>query len=352
MMGSYTPVDPRAFGQVYPVPGAIRRLPVDLLRTALVTRQPQRTAAAAEEYRAVMEQPTYSPPVNMPQRLMFQQHKSALKSGVSRGDKRPAYSSADAYSAAVHPTMLTGSLPRDLAGLSAVPALALRVPERVPTFTEAAAARARGGDALPIPEVDFAPVPLGIPVRVRPIEQRIGPPAAVATTIPQRGMPVRTPKMPDAWSAIPGPVRPDVTPAKEYPIEAQLSMRERNAAQERAARLGERLMAVSELLSGQSVRLPVTPKMLSRSADASREVLPGTFDPRAAGITTTQRIANTTLRTMPPMSSPLPQQPDALRDHLEDMSTASAAARVAETNAALAGIASAQRAMRARLGVR
>lgn len=172
-MADYPTIDPRPFGRTYSAPNAITRLPVDLLRTALVTRRPEQTAEAMSQYRQAVTAPEYVPPMNLPQRMLFQQHKSAYNGGIHRPGQREAISSAATLSRALQPTMVDGTM-HGVRGLSAVPTVALRRPERVPTYAEAVAANARGAQAFPQPEV--APPPGNLGVRVRPVRQPIAPP--------------------------------------------------------------------------------------------------------------------------------------------------------------------------------
>ena len=171
-MADYPAIDPRTFGTTHTVPTAVARLPVDLLRTALVTRQPALTQRAMEQYRQNVTAADYAAPMNLPQRMLFQQHKSNA-GGIHRGDHRTALSSALSLSAAMRPTTVTGGRP-GIHGLSAVSTLSLRVPEQVPTYSEAQAANSRGAQAFPVPEVNTAPE--GIAARVRPLRQPIAPP--------------------------------------------------------------------------------------------------------------------------------------------------------------------------------
>lgn len=125
------------------------------------------------KYREAMDAPEYSAPMNLPQRMLFQQHKNDT-GGVSRGGPRVALSSAMTLSAALMPTMIQGRTSGGVAGLSAVSTVALRVPERVPTYSEAQAASARGAQAFPQPQRTLA-LP-GAPVRTRPFRQPNMPP--------------------------------------------------------------------------------------------------------------------------------------------------------------------------------
>lgn len=172
-MADYPVIDPRAFGHTNSIPNAVGRLPVNLLRTALVTRQPETSAAAMANYRAGMEQGEFSPPMNLPQRMMFQQHKMSQNGGISRPNDRAALSSALSLSAALAPTTVSSTTPA-LRGLSAVTTVSLRTPEQVPTYNEARAAAARGAQAFPQPEVGLPPE--GILLRTRPLRQPIAPP--------------------------------------------------------------------------------------------------------------------------------------------------------------------------------
>lgn len=171
-MADYATIDPRAFGRTYAVPHQIRRLPVDLLRSALATRDPQAVGRATEQYRQAVTDPNFTSPRVLPQRMMFQQHKSQYAGGISRPGTRDPLSSATTVTRALAPTVLDGSM-QSMRGLSATPVVAMRVPERVPTYAEAAAADARGGSALPIPAV--APIPKSM-LRTRPMHQYIEPP--------------------------------------------------------------------------------------------------------------------------------------------------------------------------------
>lgn len=77
-MSGYATIDPRAFGTAYQAPEAIRRLPVQLLRVAQVTRNPGKTALAMEAYQQVAQAEQFAGAMLMPQRLMFQQHKTSV----------------------------------------------------------------------------------------------------------------------------------------------------------------------------------------------------------------------------------------------------------------------------------
>lgn len=169
-MAEYPTIDPRAFGHTYSLPQAVTRLPVNLLRTSLVTRQPEKTAVAMQQYRDAMGAPSFVANQILPQRMMFQQHKKSPEGGVNRPDYRAPLSSALTLSAAMAPTTVSGGM----RGLSAVSTVSLRTPERVPTYDMAAAAAQRGSQAFPQPEVSS--MPTGIVPRVRPLRQPIAPP--------------------------------------------------------------------------------------------------------------------------------------------------------------------------------
>ena len=176
----YPTFDPRFFGTAYPMPEAIKRLPVDLLRKSLVTRDPEASARAMQDFRQGMQATEFVHTANLPQRMLFQQHKSEERGGTSRPDHRAARSSAEGYSAAIRPPAVAKAADLDRASglrgfgdVSSVASVSLRRPERVPTYTESAAARARGSDALPVPELRTS-VP-GMGVRVRPVHQPSAP---------------------------------------------------------------------------------------------------------------------------------------------------------------------------------
>lgn len=166
-MAAYPTVNPRAFGTTIAVPRAIARLPYDLLRTSLVTRDPAAVKTAMQEYREAMAAENFQPATTLPQRMMWQQNKVG-GGAIHRGDPREALSSASTLMAAA------SSRGAMVPGLSAVGTVQMRMPERVPTYSEAAAAAARGAQAFPQPEI--GPAPAGLPVRVRPDRQRIAPP--------------------------------------------------------------------------------------------------------------------------------------------------------------------------------
>jgi len=174
-MADYPTFSPKAFGTSYLLPPAVSRLPVDLLRTALVTRDPEKIKTAMMQFRSTMasEQP-YSAPTNLPQRMWFQQHKKSPQGGINRPDYRDAISSAMSFTSATVPTTVSGDR-SGVSGLSAVSTLSLRKPERVPTYAEAAAVAARGGMSFPSPETN-TPMPSGARVRVRPVRQPISAP--------------------------------------------------------------------------------------------------------------------------------------------------------------------------------
>ena len=158
-MSGYATIDPRAFGTAYQAPEAIRRLPVQLLRVAQVTRNPGKTALAMAAYQQVAQAEQFAGAMLMPQRLMFQQHKQG-PDGVSRPDTRGALTSAVSVSQALLPTRIS-------AGTTVT---AMRVPPGVPVYPQATAAAARGNT---LPRVEYAPVPAALLAspRVRPTSQ-------------------------------------------------------------------------------------------------------------------------------------------------------------------------------------
>ena len=111
-------------------------LPLDLLRTSLVTRQPQATAAAAMQYQAVMRGQA-QPPMMLPQSLQFGHwNRQQGPSGVVRGDLPPALASARGAIAAMRQSG-TARMPRVVG-----PAPIMRMRE---------AAASRGGQQVPQP---------------------------------------------------------------------------------------------------------------------------------------------------------------------------------------------------------
>jgi hypothetical protein len=163
---SYPTVNPFSFGTSYHVPDAVTRLPFDMMRTSMVTRDPGKMAMAVSAYRAQQEAQDFTGAMLLPQRMMFQQHKR-LDAGTVRGGMRQALSSAATLSASTVPTTVTGRTLQTM-----------RVPAGTPTYAMAVAARANGGNAFPRPE--FAPLPPGVTVaatpRVRPMTQPVLPP--------------------------------------------------------------------------------------------------------------------------------------------------------------------------------
>jgi hypothetical protein len=76
-----------AFGSGFRPPTAIRHLPVDLLRTSLVTRDPAATAAAIDAFRQQGMAPNFVPTQILPQAMLFQQNKRD-PGGATRGPLR------------------------------------------------------------------------------------------------------------------------------------------------------------------------------------------------------------------------------------------------------------------------
>ena len=116
-------------GLPFTPPTNISRLPVALLRTALVTRSPELVEQAIQDYQSGADAP-----VMLPQRLQWQHHKSDLQTdGSNRPMHKDAHSSIDSLLA----------LGEHVSGVNTRIA---RVSHPQPTYEMAAAARDRSGE--------------------------------------------------------------------------------------------------------------------------------------------------------------------------------------------------------------
>lgn len=120
-------------GTAFNVPPQISRLPVSLLRTALVTREPELTARGVQVFRRDMAEDRDPPPM-LPQRMMFQQWKTDLmQDGLNRGGFREPLSSAESFA------RVSGAIEN----------LQPRVKQRAPVYEEVRAAAERGAYHFP-----------------------------------------------------------------------------------------------------------------------------------------------------------------------------------------------------------
>lgn len=151
----------RPKGAAFVPPPQISRLPMSLLRTALVTRQPEQTAQGVVEYQRRMEVgEDYEPPMMLPQRTMFQQWKSDLQTD---GANRPEHK--DPLRSAMSIAMM--------AKASGVPGSTVHRVEGPPvTYEMARAARDRGSEILSEPTDHEPPyvVTRDVPAYGRPLE--------------------------------------------------------------------------------------------------------------------------------------------------------------------------------------
>lgn len=114
-------------------PPQIRRLPLSLMRTALVTRQPELVQEGVEQYQRLMAEDRERAPM-LPQRMLFQQWKSDLsEDGLNRPGFRRATSSVESY------VRVSGAIEN----------LQPRVKQPTMTYDEAVAAAARGALHFP-----------------------------------------------------------------------------------------------------------------------------------------------------------------------------------------------------------
>lgn len=120
-------------------------LPLNLLRTSLVTRQPDLTAQAAAQYFA-QRRGEAQPPVYLPQSMAFGHwNRQQGPSGVSQGELPPATASAVGLMTAMRSS-----------GVARVP----RVMSPAPQMTMAQAAAARGSHTIPQPNTDYGQTPV------------------------------------------------------------------------------------------------------------------------------------------------------------------------------------------------
>ncbi len=160
----------RPKGAAFVPPAAISRLPVSLLRTALVTRDPAATQAGIVEYQQRMLQgEDYEPPTMLPQRVLFQQWKSDLLTDDANRPEHQNY-------------LRSAELIEEGFKASAVPySTSRRVKPPPVSYDMAAAARSRGAEYLPQPPEDLTPpqiVTRAAPAWGRPTEP---PPEAYET---------------------------------------------------------------------------------------------------------------------------------------------------------------------------
>lgn len=159
----------RPKGLPFTPPPQISRLPMSLLRSALVTRQPAETQAGIMEYRARMAEER-EPPTLMPQRSLFQQWKSNLQTD---GRNRPEHARFDRSAESIVGAMRASGVPNSTVH---------RVQPPPVTFEMADAARRYGGE-FPEPPRDLDPpeiVTRDAPAHGRPL---FPPPEAFMRTV-------------------------------------------------------------------------------------------------------------------------------------------------------------------------
>jgi hypothetical protein len=96
-----------AFGSSFRAPETVRHLPVDLLRTSLVTRDPAAVAAAINQFQSQGVAQSFAPMRFFPQAMLFQQNKRNLGGGTARGEMRDPRSSPQSAQAAMHGAQAT-----------------------------------------------------------------------------------------------------------------------------------------------------------------------------------------------------------------------------------------------------
>lgn len=166
----------RPKGLPFTPPPQISRLPMSLLRSALVTRRPAEVQEGIVEYRERMDEER-EPPMLMPQRAMFQQWKSDLQTD---GRNRPAHKDWSRSVESITGAMRASGVPNSTVH---------RVQPPPVTFEMADAARRYGGEFSEPPQ-DLEPpqiVTRDVPAHGRPL---FPPPEAFARTmqvVGQRG---------------------------------------------------------------------------------------------------------------------------------------------------------------------
>lgn len=121
-----------------------RELPIDLLRTSLITRDPKRVQAAAQQYAAVMQGQAQAPTI-LPQSMLFGHwNRQQGPNGGVRGDLTPPLASAQGVMAAMRQS-----------GTARAP----RVTSPAPQLPMHAAAAARGGQRVPSPGGEVSQTP-------------------------------------------------------------------------------------------------------------------------------------------------------------------------------------------------
>ena len=168
----YPVFNPRGhFGSAFTPPQAIARLPVDLLRTSLTTRDPRRMAGAIEQFQRNVEAPDFQPAMIIPQGMAMQQHKRG-PGGTMRGEHTPATMAAQGYARVM----------RSASGLQEI--RQTNVPGGVQQTYEMAAMK-RGSGEMSQPVVGVMPQEPVTP-RVRPLRQPIAAPLEAYGTAVRR----------------------------------------------------------------------------------------------------------------------------------------------------------------------
>jgi hypothetical protein len=169
----YPVFNPRGhFGSAFTPPQAIQRLPVDLLRTSLTTRDPRRFAGAVEQFRSNATTQDFQPAMILPQGMALEMHKRG-PGGIARGERTPATASAMGYASAMRQS---GSGLREIRQTN--------VPGGVQQTYEMAAVKG-GSNAMSQPAVDYPPEQVATP-RVRPLRQPISAPLEAYGTAVRR----------------------------------------------------------------------------------------------------------------------------------------------------------------------
>lgn len=126
-------------------PRAIRRLPLNSMRDALVTRDPSRAAKAMEEYYRYMSGAEM--PALLPQRMAFQQHKTPQYGGVGHDSAFGDWlTSTQSWAALV--SQYTHGVPNRIA----------HIQPPAPRYPIHAAAATRGMNMMPQPPTHMTPV--------------------------------------------------------------------------------------------------------------------------------------------------------------------------------------------------
>lgn len=143
------------------LPVAVQRLPLTLLRTSRVSRDPREMAEGIQRYERYMEGEPMPP--MLPQRMAFQQHKR-MGGGLAPGDMRAWWSSAQTLLAAQEESRRAAAV----------------APIQRPVRRESLALRAQRMGLVSLPQPGARPSQVPAIAR-RPIDQPSSPPAEAMT---------------------------------------------------------------------------------------------------------------------------------------------------------------------------